>query len=248
MSLSPQIQELAKELKEHLSPEQIVKLASEGNPKLSQISRWEKWNARSIQIGNRFYELAKDYEFVTFRGFEEPSEILLRCQKAVQALGGRLESCLNGNRIAKTFRAALEGSGPESEQGLDLAGVLDPAIYSAGRVPQLLGEDGVEIHISDGALQIRFGYYAQLAPKHICGESSHWLARDANSDSIKCSWCDFRITEEQVASLGLTAQGSKYDRRAQALADECTKLKAELTTVEVDNSRLRRQLERLDRK
>ncbi|HVH72338.1 MAG TPA: hypothetical protein VNB49_14670 [Candidatus Dormibacteraeota bacterium] len=125
-----------------------------------------------MSYGGKKWHRAMDYEIVRFTTDEDPQAVKKRCIAAIRALGHRLERCLEGNRMAKTFVEAMNMGEAGSGNGID-AFAPNSVLYSVGPVPRMLDHDddpilcefdGPDYQVKSNRCQIRFGYYAQTVP------------------------------------------------------------------------------------
>ena len=152
---------------ETFTPERVKQIANVGHPLLADIPRMEEFTGASLRIGRLEIRRACDYEIVRFCGDAPWESVRSACHDAITALGARMESCLEGKPIARTFSQALHGEEP-SDGGIDTprATWQHACLYSLGPVPRLLNPD-IVIHTESSGKdhQIRFGYYANTGPR-----------------------------------------------------------------------------------
>lgn len=80
---------------------------------------------------------------------------------------------------------------------------------------------------------------------------AHAFHREHLGDRIACSICGVTVDVANVRALGLVEAGAApdpYDRVRNELADTAGRLRSENTALLAENSRLRRDVERLTRK
>ena len=171
---------IAEKLKARYTDERIKALSCEGHPLLSKIARVENWCSPSLAVPfhGKMVSLRRacDYERVRFSKKDSHAKIFSLCDRAIRALGSRMESCLSGKRIAKKFTGEI------------VSGGLDPiarwegepvTLYSTGPCPMLSDSDGecvLRVMLNPEAasqdiapeygelLEVRFVYYANTGP------------------------------------------------------------------------------------
>lgn len=176
--------EVIKELEDHiranLPPSRILFIAARGRPNLTNINR-DEWfggaNYRPLS-GYTVHRVA-DYEVVRIEAHDIKAQnfgqVIERAIMAAEALGERLDRNIERFQGVKDFVTALAGGTKLQTDrpwhdlkswGLPLSEVT---LFSLGKAPHILDSDGL-ILIRDperDALQLRLGYYANVAPSPI---------------------------------------------------------------------------------
>jgi hypothetical protein len=148
------------------------------------------------------------------------------------------------------------GSGPEIfRQILKDGSVIDREMRGTGGVSALPAERIAELK-QNGGYMCAFrceaggsGHYHVVSAGRCDPEEMicmHSFRRDNGRDALVCANCDLSISGETMAALG--GLQSRYDRNQQRMADEATSLRIDVTALKVENSDLRRTVERLERK